>query len=65
MYTYRFFMRRSFSASPVGASASAVVFSSSNAWRFLTYALITAASRIISMRHSPLTYAQDKLKPDK
>lgn len=42
-----------------------MVFSSSNAWRFLTYALITAASRIISMRHSPLTYAHHKLELDK
>lgn len=53
--THLFLARLSFSASPVGARASAVVFSSSIICRFFTYALMTAASRMISVRQSPFT----------
>lgn len=56
-----FLARRSFSASPVGANASAVVASSSNACRLFTYAVITALSLTISVFHSPSTWKHDQL----
>jgi hypothetical protein len=51
--TYRFFARASRSMSPVGASVSAPVVSSSMICRLRTYARITAASRTISMHGLP------------
>ena len=50
---YRFFARASRSISPVGASVSAPVVSSSIICRLRTYARTTAASRTISVLHFP------------
>lgn len=49
--THRFFARASRSMSPVGASVSAPVVSSSMICRLRTYARMTAASRTISVDH--------------
>ena len=54
--TRLFLARLSFSSSPVGASESAKVLSSSIICRRRMYARITAGSRTISVVHSPSTY---------
>jgi len=51
----RFFARASRSMSPVGASVSAPVVSSSMICRLRIYARMTAASRTISVAHLPST----------